>query len=646
MAWFRNLEIRWKLLAVVLPLVVLPILAVSHAVGYLATQQTVAGMTRTSEADLAHMAQFTVDLLTAHVQQFEVYREDKATTQRRDLAALLDIAYGLVADAHRRFTAGEQTLEAAHEQARHALRRADLGEFGYLYAITSNGVLVAHPAQEGENIYGAVDPEGRTFIREMCEAAVAAPPGEVGYTVYPWSTGLPGEHAPRHKLVAYRYFADWDWVIAAGSYVEQDGSNSAFERASFAQLKQSLHAKRVGSTGYIYAIAPDDTLTIHPTREGKSLLGEDGRQFFREMSANRSGWLRYAWQAPEEPAPRRKVVRYEYFAPWDWIIAVGAYEDELLGEARTVSDRVFRSMRGFTVGAALVATLLVIWAAQVLTAPIRALREGVRRVGEGSLAQRIGLRRDDELGELAKSFDRMTEALRQRRALDQEITQQSRLASLGVMASGVAHEINNPLGVILGFAGYLEMKLPEADPNRERVTAIRRESQHCRGIVQDLLHYARLPAPRLAECDLELLLDQTLGYAAQQAPLQGVAVQRCSAQGMPTLPADRDQLRQVLLHLLLNAGEALNGTGIITVTTRHQDHWAEVEVADTGPGIAADELERVFEPFHTHKPGGTGLGLAICRQIVESHHGEIQLHSAPGEGTRVRLRLPLTHEEF
>jgi two-component system NtrC family sensor kinase len=220
------------------------------------------------------------------------------------------------------------------------------------------------------------------------------------------------------------------------------------------------------------------------------------------------------------------------------------------------------------------------------------------------------------------------------------------MASLGVLSSGVAHEINNPLGVILGYAAYLEKKLPEDDPSFHYIHEIKRESKRCKKIVQDLLSYARTPQPELAPTDLNHLLDQIVEFAANHTDLYGVKIVRELAADLPPIPADGDQIRQVAINLILNAGSAMNGKGVLTVSTTRDEEWAVMAFADTGCGIAEEDQARIFEPFFTTKERGTGLGLAITRQLVELHHGTIRIASQPGKGTTVTVRLPLTREEL
>jgi two-component system NtrC family sensor kinase len=220
------------------------------------------------------------------------------------------------------------------------------------------------------------------------------------------------------------------------------------------------------------------------------------------------------------------------------------------------------------------------------------------------------------------------------------------MASLGVLSSGVAHEINNPLGVILGYAAYLEGKMDESDPNLKYIQEIKRESKRCKNIVQDLLSYARVPKPIPATTDINALLDQIVDFAANHTDLDNVTIDKAFAPQLPLLQVDSDQLRQVAINLLLNAGAAMADGGRLIVKTALADDHVQLIFQDSGTGIAPDHLEKIFEPFFTTKSRGTGLGLAITKTIVEQHQGTIRIASQLGQGTTVTVSLPVAREDI
>jgi signal transduction histidine kinase/DNA-binding response OmpR family regulator len=236
----------------------------------------------------------------------------------------------------------------------------------------------------------------------------------------------------------------------------------------------------------------------------------------------------------------------------------------------------------------------------------------------------------------------------ERRALAEELLHSERLSTVGRMVAGVAHELNNPLSVIVGT---LDLLRHEAIPERaaQRLEGVSAQAQRAVKIVRTLLALARKRAPQQQEVDLNELLDETLELAAYDLKRAGVRPVERLARDLPPVPGDRDQLQQVFTNLFLNACYALRQAGregTLTVTTGLEARAgrAVVTVADDGPGIPAEHVPRIFEPFFTTKAEGegTGLGLAICRRIIEGHGGRIRVASRPGAGATFTIELPAT----
>jgi signal transduction histidine kinase len=275
-----------------------------------------------------------------------------------------------------------------------------------------------------------------------------------------------------------------------------------------------------------------------------------------------------------------------------------------------------------------------------ISRPVAALRRGAEQVGAGDLTVRIGLAGDDELAELAGAFDRMTGDLAAHQA---ELLEAHRLASIGQIASGVAHEINNPLGVILGY-----VKLLRADPalaGRDELEIIEDEVRQAQGIVAGLLDLAR--PVRLARAPVELgeLVRDAVARLGEAGRTEGVAV------AVPDLApvevdADEAKLRQAVLNLVINAADAARDprarAAEVAIGWRADGDRAVLEVVDHGPGLDPAHAARLFEPFFTTKAHGHGLGLAIARNIARAHGGDIALVS--DAGVRATLWLPLGKE--
>lgn len=648
--FLNKLKLRGKLLALVLPLVIAPIFVVAAVIGLIANQQAYLGITKTSKDDLQHLSSFCIDLLDSHYQQFQVYKRDKERNLHNELATLTELSYNLVMSEQNQHALGRIDLDSAKQEARLALKKINVGESGYIYAMTTRGELQAHIAREGENVFNERDENGRYFIREMCAAALASKPGEILYITYPWRNAVLGDTKPRSKVVAYKYFREWDWIIATGSYTDETVGDVAFEQQSFAKLKESIRAKKVGASGYIFCMDSKGTFTIHPDSEGKNLINAkdlDGNNFIREMCTNKSGWIRYPWKNKADAKARMKIVRYDYFEPWDWIVAVGSYEDEFYQEANKIKTHILIIMTLLVLIVGATATTLVYWASAIITQPITHMMSVIKRIKKGNLDERMTVSGEDELAEMAGAFNRMTDIIQRNKVIESNLAQQGKMASLGVLSSGVAHEINNPLGVILGYAGYLESKMNEDDPNFQYIHEIKRESKRCKKIVQDLLSYSRTPRPTLEQTDLNSLIQQIVDFATNHTDMRGVTIITELAANLPPVELDGDQMRQVAINLILNAGGAMPDGGTLTVKTEEVDAThVRITFRDSGCGIPAESLEKIFEPFYTTKARGTGLGLAITRQIIEQHHGEIHIESTIGKGTSVTVTLPIEREEI
>ena len=189
--------------------------------------------------------------------------------------------------------------------------------------------------------------------------------------------------------------------------------------------------------------------------------------------------------------------------------------------------------------------------------------------------------------------------------------------------------------------------MKEDDPNYQYIHEIKRESKRCKKIVQDLLSYARTPRPTLEPTNINDLLQQIIDFAANHTDMRGISIHTSLASGLPPVELDGDQMRQVAINLILNAGGAMPEGGDLTVSTEAVDkRHIRITFSDNGCGIPPESLEKIFEPFYTTKARGTGLGLAITRQIIEQHQGEIHIDSTVDKGTVVTVTLPTEREEI
>ena len=300
---------------------------------------------------------------------------------------------------------------------------------------------------------------------------------------------------------------------------------------------------------------------------------------------------------------------------------------------------------------------------RIIVAPIRRIGVATKRIAEGDHASRVSLRSQNEIGWLAQNVNHMLDRLDSgRRELRQKIDalaqanaeledaqeamiRSEKLASIGQLAAGVAHEVGNPLSAVIGLVELLQDDPSVPSEQREDVLRrIEKELMRINQIIRDLLDYSRTPDEEAQDASLQLAVSNTLKLVEAQPTFRTIDVKVSMEEQLPLVAMNNDRLVQVLLNLLLNAAEAMDGEGTITVTARREVGEVRLSVEDNGPGIDAEAVGRVFEPFFTTKPPGkgTGLGLAICERIVETAGGTIEVTNLETGGARFALTLPMT----
>jgi hypothetical protein len=279
--------------------------------------------------------------------------------------------------------------------------------------------------------------------------------------------------------------------------------------------------------------------------------------------------------------------------------------------------------------------------------PMVELQEQIARVGEGDLNVSVSFaRRNDEIGDLGRNFNHMVRQLRESRQEIEHLhrTQMSRaehLATLGELATGLAHEIRNPLAGIAGVVEIIGRDLPATSAARSVVKDVRSEISQINRIITDLLQTARPHPPEIRNSDLNTTIEHAVMLARQQALSKPIHIEFYPNPALPDVAHDSDQMHQVLLNLLLNAIQAIEHAGEIAIRLEPEEEFAVIAVSDTGQGIPADDLPNIFRPFYTTKGNGTGLGLSLARRIVEEHGGRIEVASRPGQGSTFRVMLPM-----
>ncbi len=299
----------------------------------------------------------------------------------------------------------------------------------------------------------------------------------------------------------------------------------------------------------------------------------------------------------------------------------------------------------------LVATLTILMTfilatpvARMITRPLQELSELVktsRHVAEGDLNARAPVMAGGEVGLVASSFNTMLDTLQ---ATQDQLVQSEKLASLGQLAAGVAHELNNPLATILLYAETMMKENKEDDPAQNDLKMIVSETKRCKRIVLDLLNFARQNQVVAQPTDIHAIIQDLLDMAPRRIKIVPVEFVTDLDPNLPIIEGDPSQLRQVLLNLMTNAVEAMPEGGIVTLRTRKTPAgMITVVIQDTGVGIPPENLNKLFTPFFTTKPigKGTGLGLAIVYGIIKMHRGQIHASSKVNEGTTFTITLPI-----
>lgn len=328
-------------------------------------------------------------------------------------------------------------------------------------------------------------------------------------------------------------------------------------------------------------------------------------------------------------------------------------------------NRVMATFAGLAGLCALFLLGLLWYIARQITSPLAVMVEATGKLAQGDLNHRVALDGEDEIGQLARAFNRMTEDLR---AAHEDLTQWSRtlerrveerthelretqgqlmrsekLASLGKMAAGVAHEINNPLTSILLNAHLLLESLGDGDEAREALTLIADETSRAAAIVNGLLDFARMTPAQEVRTDINDIVERTVRLHEKQASVRNIRIELALDRSLPSIDVDRNKIQQVFSNLIVNARDAMPDGGTLSVTTRFTPDRSGLEIvfADTGVGIPPENIPKIYDPFFTTKSFGTGLGLAISYGIIRQRGGTIEVESVVGQGTVFTVRIPI-----
>ena len=623
----------------------------------------------------------------------ERYRARVLAEKRQQLRSLIK-ALAVRADVlDKQIRNGKLTSAQAQQLLLEEIARTRPGKDEYVFAISYDQTVLSHPdpAWQGQDAAKAVDPTGMSVARRTLDLARAE--GE-GFFTYRWPRL--GESKPVEKMAFVMDIPAFKMVIATALFIgDIDGQVEARRDEFFRELRVSLNKIRIARTGYLYIYDRSGLLLIHPSPslEGRSVATiidrRSGKPILDVLNACSDGVepARYIWDTPSDPGNfvYEKVAWVRYQKGLDWHIAASVYQDELNETATTVRNR----MLGVLSLLLAVALCFVFLLSRRMTAPLKQLLDTTRQVASGDLAARSPLAQPDEIGTVSDAFNAMLDRLQSvvaklddknqvlnatvdqlQRAMDElhmtqdRLARTQRLAALGIVVDGIAHELNTPLGVAVNTASLINAKVLklagqiETGIKRSEMANELQQLQEAADLLERNLHRAAGLIENFKDMSIDtkrheharFALDTLVaGLCAQAAP--SLPPQLKLSHDIPpglTLEGYPELLEQVILQLIDNArqhGFEGRTAGSIWLSARTSDSGdIELRIRDDGIGIAPEIMDRIFDPFFTTKMGrgGTGIGLSTVHNIVTiALGGNITVESAPGQGSAFILHLPL-----
>lgn len=335
---------------------------------------------------------------------------------------------------------------------------------------------------------------------------------------------------------------------------------------------------------------------------------------------------------------------YEYLAPVlvnGKLVAV-AWADERIHPIFAQS-RFFRTItRYFTLFAVIIGALGALFVIHNLSSGVSTIKQGLKAM-EKDIHQQIP-NLAGEPGEIARAINKMAVSLAEKEKLEEELRRSERLAALGRLVTGVAHELRNPIGIIKTTVQLLEKDLQKYEDTRDYIKVIEEQITRQNRVIQELLDFGRPSKHQVQSASINSLLEKVLVFTSPMLRQHNIQLEQQLDQELPPIEVDAERIKQVFVNIILNAVQAMPDGGTLTIKTGHDREWVNISFTDTGTGIAPAEMASIFDPFFTTREYGTGLGLSISHQIIKTHNGHINVDSTLSEGTTFTIKLPLSVE--
>ena len=481
--------------------------------------------------------------------------------------------------------------------------------------------------------------------------------------IRPWYVGAVGSNQLYWTNVYVFASSQHPGITVSTPVLDADGSVAGvcaidIDLSTFSRFLSTL---RIGKHGYAYIIDNEQGRVIaHPELLNPHFNPDQIRFLNTGLTRLKAGEKQFDLAMFEG---REFFTAYADYPENDWTVGINLPVADFLENINAIK----KATATLVIVAVCISCIVSYLVALTIVKPLRTLEQGIKRVSTGDLDYEVRLHNPNIVSTLAEAFNQMAASLKQsREELKRtyfELAEKEKMAALGQLTAGIAHEIKNPLGIILGSAQVVaNPEKPEA-MRRRAAQFIIDEVIRLNKTLKAFLDFARPAPPALRPTDLLQLLDETLANIAGSLDKQGIQVEKVLGEPIPKCPVDPDQVKQVFLNILLNAVQAMDGGGRLTIGARvnaqeigaigntaggiapsRESRQVVISISDTGAGIAPERLEKIFEPFATFKDDGTGLGLSIVTQILKQHGATVTVQSRPGEGSTFTLVFPCQEE--